>query len=57
MKVSFIKAVTVGAMLRCTAYVLSGGSTAVFAEAEVVDDADRLVLKASSTYLLRPREP
>ena len=55
-KVSFLKAVPVGATLTCTAYVISGGSRAAFAEAEVVDDAERLVLKASSTYLLRPRE-
>jgi len=55
-KVSFLKAVPVGAVLTCTAYVISGGSTAVFAEAEVVDENERMVLKASSTYLLRPRE-
>jgi len=55
-KVSFLKAVPVGAVLTCTAYVISGGSTAVFAEAEVVDENERLVLKATSTYLLRPRE-
>ena len=56
MKVSFIKPVPVGAVLTCRAFVLSGGKRAVFAEAEVVDEADRLVLKASSTYLLWPRE-
>jgi uncharacterized protein (TIGR00369 family) len=55
-KVSFLKAVPTGATLTCTAYVISGGQRAVFAEAEVVDDRDRLVLKASSTYLLAPRE-
>ena len=57
MKVSFLKAVPAGATLTCTAYVISGGSTAVFAEAEVVDEDGRLVLKATSTYLVRPREP
>ena len=44
------------AKLTCTAFVLSGGGKAVFAEAEVVDDDERLVLKASSTYLLWSRE-
>ena len=56
MKVSFLKPVPVGAVLTCTATVLSGGRRAVFAEAEVVDDQERLVLKASSTYLLWSRD-
>jgi uncharacterized protein (TIGR00369 family) len=56
MKVSFLKPVPAGATLTCRAFVLSGGTKAVFAEAEVVDDDDRLVLKASSTYLLWSRE-
>jgi len=56
MKVSFLKPVPVGGGLTCTAYVLSGGKRAVFAEAEVVDDDGRLVLKASSTYLLWARD-
>jgi len=56
MKVSFLKPVRAGATLTCTAFVLSGGSKAVFAEAEVVDDDERLVLKASSTYLLWSRD-
>src|SRR3954462_3421792 len=56
MKVSFLRPVPVGTTLTCTAYVLSGGNKAVFAEAEVVDEQDRLVLKASSTYLLWARD-
>jgi len=56
LKVSFLKPVPVGATLTCTAYVLSGGKRAVFVEADVVDEEDRLVLKASSTYLLWSRE-
>jgi uncharacterized protein (TIGR00369 family) len=56
MKVSFLKPVPVGGALTCTAYVLSGGRRAVFAEAEVVDEQGRLVLKASSTYLLWARD-
>ena len=56
LKVSFLRPVPVGGTLTCTAYVISGGKRAVFAEAEVVDDENRLVLKASSTYLLWPRD-
>ena len=55
-KVSFLKPVPAGSKLTCTAYVLSGGKRAVFAEADVVDENDRLVLKASSTYILWSRE-
>ena len=56
MKISFLKAVKVGADLTCTATVISGGSRVAFVEADVVDDDGRLVAKASSTYVLTPRE-
>lgn len=57
MKISFLKPVQAdGADLTCTAYVISGGSRAAFVEADVVDAAGRLVAKASSTYLLTPRD-
>ena len=56
MKVSFLKPARVGSTLTCTAYVISGGSRAAFVEAEVVDDEGRLVAKASSTYILTPRD-
>ena len=55
MKVSFLKTVRIGSVLTCTATVISGGRRAAFVEAEVVDDEGRLVLKASSTYLMTPR--
>ncbi len=55
-KVSFLKPVPAGSTLTCTAYVLSGGKRTVFAEADVVDENDRLVVKASSTYILWSRE-
>ncbi|MEA3076748.1 MAG: hypothetical protein QOF60_1656 [Actinomycetota bacterium] len=55
-KVSFLKPARVGSVLTCTAYVISGGSRAAFIEAEVTDDEGRLVAKATSTYLLTPRE-
>jgi uncharacterized protein (TIGR00369 family) len=56
LKVSFLKPVRVGSVLTCTAEVISGGTRAAFVEAEVLDDDGRMVLKASSTYLLSPRE-
>lgn len=55
-KVSFLKPARVGSVLTATAQVISGGSRAAFVEAEVVDDEGRLVAKASSTYLLTPRD-
>lgn len=56
MKISFVKAVPVGARLTCTAVVISGGKRVAFVEAEVVDDDGQLVAKASSTYILTPRD-
>lgn len=55
-KVSFLRPARVGSTLTCTAYAISGGSRAAFIEAEVTDDEGRLVAKASSTYLLSPRD-
>lgn len=56
MKVSFLRPALVGSTLTCTASVVSGGKTVVFVEAEVVDEQDRKVARASSTYVLTPRE-
>ncbi len=55
-KVSFLKPAKVGSDLTCTAYVISGGRRAAFIEAEITDEDGRLIAKASSTYLLTPRE-
>lgn len=55
MKVSFLRPATVGTTLTCTATVISGGSRLAFVEAEVVDGDERMVAKASSTYVLTPR--
>ena len=55
-KVSFLKPARVGSVLTCTAYVISGGNRAAFIEAEITDEDDRMIAKASSTYLLTPRE-
>lgn len=56
MKVSFLRPVRIGSILTCTATVISGGRRLSFVEAEVVDDEDRLVLKASSTYVYTERD-
>lgn len=56
MKVSFLKPVKIGSVLTCAAWVVSGGSKVAFVEAEVSDDAGRMVGRASSTYILTPRE-
>ena len=55
MKTSFMAPVSVGALLECRASVVSGGARVAFTEAEVVDDQDRIVARASSTYLFTDR--
>ena len=56
LKISFMKPANVGSTLTCTAVVVSGGSRAAFLEADIVDDAGRLIARATSTYLLTPRD-
>ncbi|MGD0082606.1 MAG: PaaI family thioesterase [Acidimicrobiales bacterium] len=56
MKTSFLRAVRTGSVLTCVATVISGGERVVFCEADVRDEADRLVAKASSTYVITPRD-
>ncbi len=56
MKTSFVAPVSVGGMLECTAWVVSGGRRVAFAEAEVVDDKGKIVARASSTYLFTDRD-
>ena len=56
LKISFLRGAPIGEPLTCTARVIGGGQRVTFVEAEVVDDEGRLVAKASSTYLLTPRE-
>jgi uncharacterized protein (TIGR00369 family) len=55
-KVSFLAPVHPGGTLTCRSTVISGGSRVAFVEAELTDDDGRLVAKASSTYLLTPRQ-
>src|ERR1700679_3510491 len=61
MKISFLAPVPPGAALTCTAEVVSSGSTVAFVEASIVattspKEEGRLVARATSTYILRPRE-
>jgi uncharacterized protein (TIGR00369 family) len=56
MKISFLKAVPIGRPLICTARVIGGGQRVTFVEAEVTDTDGTLLAKASSTYLLTPRD-
>ncbi len=60
-KVSFLAAVAPGSRLTCTAEVVSGGRRVAFVEASVVarppgDATERLVARASSTYIFKERE-
>ena len=55
MKVSLIRAATVGDELTCTARVLKPGSVISFVEARIVDQSKRLIATASSTYLIKER--
>ena len=56
LKISFLKAAPVGSALTCRARVIGGGQRVTFVEAEITDGAGRLIAKASSTYLLTPRD-
>ena len=55
MKTSFMRAVAVGSVLTCEAVVVSGGERVVFCEATVRDERERLVARATSTYVITPR--
>ncbi|HEX4980029.1 MAG TPA: PaaI family thioesterase [Acidimicrobiales bacterium] len=56
MKISFFRPAPVGTTLTATAVVVAGGRRTAFVECEVADADGRVVAKASSTYLLSPRE-
>ena len=56
LKISFVRAAPVGETYTCTARVIGGGKRVTFVEADIVDQDGRLIAKASSTYLLTPRE-
>ena len=61
-KVSFLAAVPPGADLTCTAEVVSGGRRVAFVEASItargpgVGEEERLVARASSTYIYKERD-
>jgi uncharacterized protein (TIGR00369 family) len=54
MKISFLAPVPPGAVLECTAEVVSGGSRVAFVEAGITA-AGQLVARATSTYMFRER--
>lgn len=56
LKISFLRSAPIGRPLTCTARVIGGGQRVTFVEAEVVDAGGTLIAKASSTYLLTPRD-
>ncbi len=61
MKISFLAPVPPGADLTCTAAVVSGGRRVAFVEASIQAsvpgaDGDRLVARASSTYVFKDRD-
>lgn len=55
MKISFLRPAAPGSQLTCTARVLKSGKVICFVEARIIDDHDRLVATASSTYLVKDR--
>jgi uncharacterized protein (TIGR00369 family) len=56
LRVSFFKPVREGTTLTCTATAVSTGRRVTFVEAEVVDDHEVVVARASSTFLITDRE-
>jgi uncharacterized protein (TIGR00369 family) len=56
LKISFLRGAPIGEPLTCTARVIGGGQRVTFVEADIVDEQGRLVARASSTYLLTPRD-
>ncbi len=55
MKVSFLRSAKVGSLLTCDARTIESGSTVIFVEATIVDENQRLIATASSTYIAKER--
>jgi uncharacterized protein (TIGR00369 family) len=55
LSISFVRAARTGQTLTCTARVIGGGHEATLVEATILGPGDVLVAKASSTYVLTPR--
>ena len=56
MKVSFFRPAPVGCRLTCRAEVVSGGTRVAFVEATIHSDDGILVARATSTYIITPRD-
>ena len=56
LRISFFKPARTGQTLTCTARAVAGGRRTTFVEADVADAAGVVVARASSTYLLTPRD-
>jgi uncharacterized protein (TIGR00369 family) len=56
LKISYLRGAPAGAALTCMASVIGGGQRVTFVEAQITDESGRLIAKASSTYLLTPRD-
>jgi uncharacterized protein (TIGR00369 family) len=55
MKISFLRAATLGDELICTATVLKSGSAISFLDGRIVNQRNELVATGSSSYLIRER--
>lgn len=56
LKISFLRPVYPNQELTCEAWVIKGGKTVVFVEAELRNDEGLVVAKTSSTYVLSDRK-
>ena len=56
LRISFFRPARTGQVLTCTARAVAGGRRTTFVEADVTDASGALIARASSTYLLTPRE-
>lgn len=55
LRISFLRPVSTGSVLTCSATVVKSGSLVAFVEARIVDQDDVAVASASSTYVIRDR--
>jgi uncharacterized protein (TIGR00369 family) len=56
LRISFFKPARTGSVLTCTARAVAGGRRTTFVEADLTDADGVLIARASSTYLLTPRD-
>jgi uncharacterized protein (TIGR00369 family) len=56
LKMSFVRPAVVGSTLTATGEVVAGGNRVLFCECVIEDGDGRLVARASSTYVISPRE-